>query len=289
MKLENARYQNRVRRSDQTSVILTDSRGREFTGRAQGANGRLTDISFNKKQFSGNLTAVRVVGREEATCAEKARDEFVLRALLGEVRLAESCFVGFLWFPETQQLMATGTSDTEGCAPPNLNASQRHALSRMTSTTPLVIIQGPPGTGKTKTIAAAAAVWEAQMRPVWIVAQSNVAVKNIAEKLFKEGINFKVLVSKEFYFEWHEHIYSVVADNLIRTDEFAKDHRGMGFMLGGARVILCTLSALSNPVLDQVGMFLHVPVERLIVDEASQINIFEFMVRCSSPLVNVPL
>jgi regulator of nonsense transcripts 1 len=38
---------------------------------------------------------------------------------------------------------------------------------------------------------------------VWIVAQSNVAVKNVAEKLQKVGIHqFKLIVSQEFYFEW---------------------------------------------------------------------------------------
>jgi hypothetical protein len=38
---------------------------------------------------------------------------------------------------------------------------------------------------------------------VWIVAQSNVAVKNVAEKLLKVGIHeFKLIVSKEFHFEW---------------------------------------------------------------------------------------
>ena len=38
---------------------------------------------------------------------------------------------------------------------------------------------------------------------VWIVAQSNVAVKNVAEKLVKVGIHqFKLIVSREFHFDW---------------------------------------------------------------------------------------
>lgn len=38
---------------------------------------------------------------------------------------------------------------------------------------------------------------------IWIVAQSNVAVKNVAEKLIKVGIeSFKLIVSGEFHFEW---------------------------------------------------------------------------------------
>jgi regulator of nonsense transcripts 1 len=49
-------------------------------------------------------------------------------------------------------------------------------------------------------------------------------------------------------------------------------------MLNGARIVLSTLATLSNPGLDHVGIFSLVPVERLVVDEASQINAFEFMV-----------
>ena len=37
---------------------------------------------------------------------------------------------------------------------------------------------------------------------------------------------------------------------------------------------------LSNPALYQNGTFDIVPPERLIIDEASQINILEFMVCC---------
>ena len=39
--------------------------------------------------------------------------------------------------------------------------------------------------------------------PIWLMAKSNVAVKNIAEKLVKlEFFKFKLLVSKDFYKEW---------------------------------------------------------------------------------------
>jgi regulator of nonsense transcripts 1 len=38
---------------------------------------------------------------------------------------------------------------------------------------------------------------------VWVVAQSNVAVKNVAEKLAESGfLSFKLLVSKDFHFDW---------------------------------------------------------------------------------------
>jgi hypothetical protein len=44
--------------------------------------------------------------------------------------------------------------------------------------------------------------WQSRLNTVWIAAQSNVAVKNIAEKLVKVGVPFRLLVSKEFHFEW---------------------------------------------------------------------------------------
>jgi len=38
---------------------------------------------------------------------------------------------------------------------------------------------------------------------VWVIAQSNVAVKNIAEKLVESDFtDFKLLVSTDFHFEW---------------------------------------------------------------------------------------
>jgi hypothetical protein len=44
---------------------------------------------------------------------------------------------------------------------------------------------------------------KAGQRGIWLMAQSNVAVKNIAEKLAKlDFFDFKLLVSKNFHFEW---------------------------------------------------------------------------------------
>ncbi|KAJ6468776.1 hypothetical protein C8R45DRAFT_434589 [Mycena sanguinolenta] len=256
MKLENARYQNRVRRSHQTSVIMTNAAGQEFIGRADGAKGRMTDIKFNGTALTGELAAVRVVGKEELTNAEKARDEFILLALRTELQVTDARFLRLLWFSESEQREdaphVTSTLQTLTTRVPGLNASQRRTLEKMISTMPVVIVQGPPGTGKTKTISAAAAVWEDDRSPAWIVAQSNVAVKNIAEKLAQLQVTFKIVVSKEFYVEWHEHIYGSIDQFLIRTDELMADERGIAYMLADARIILSTLSTLSNPGLDHL-------------------------------------
>ena len=65
--------------------------------------------------------------------------------------------------------------------------------------------QGPPGTGKTTVIAAAvhSKIAEHSSNTVWIVAHSNVAVKNVAEKLVDSGFfNFRLLVSRDFHYDW---------------------------------------------------------------------------------------
>lgn len=46
-------------------------------------------------------------------------------------------------------------------------------------------------------------IQETEKETIWVVAQSNVAVKNIAEKLYSCGFKeFRLLVSGEFIFDW---------------------------------------------------------------------------------------
>ncbi|KZT73690.1 hypothetical protein DAEQUDRAFT_637085, partial [Daedalea quercina L-15889] len=109
---------------------------------------------------------------------------------------------------------------------------------------------GPPGTGKTTVIAASVlelmSIPKEEGRGIWLVAQSNVAVKNIAEKLADvDFLDFKILVSYDFHFDWHEHLYEKIESNVIRSDDFADNDVGTGRLLLGSKVILCTLSMLS--------------------------------------------
>ncbi|KIJ13465.1 hypothetical protein PAXINDRAFT_27455, partial [Paxillus involutus ATCC 200175] len=113
-------------------------------------------------------------------------------------------------------------------------------------------------------------------RTIWIAAQSNVAVKNIAEKLIKEGFDkFKLLVSKDFHLDWHEHLYEELQARLIRSDRFKMSVVEAGRLLLDSKVILCTLSMFSNP---NIEVFLRiVPVEMVIFDEASQIESGDYL------------
>lgn len=86
-----------------------------------------------------------------------------------------------------------------------LNVSQKAALDAMLSPNPITIIQGPPGTGKTSVIAAfVQTALDLGYSGIWLVAQSNVAAKNIGEKLIKTGfMDWRLLVSTEFKVDWY--------------------------------------------------------------------------------------
>jgi hypothetical protein len=73
-------------------------------------------------------------------------------------------------------------------------------------------------------------------------------------------------------------LYEDIGRKVIRSDELPGDKREVSMLFRGATVVLCTLSTLSNPQLLQCGLFDLLPVKSLVIDEASQIDVFEFMV-----------
>ena len=77
----------------------------------------------------------------------------------------------------------------------------------------------------------------------------------------------------------HEQHYVDMSDHLVQSDKLFGKAGNVEEFVGKSKVILCTVSMLSHPAMDTVGVFRRVPVERLVVDEASQIDMFEFMVR----------
>ncbi|KAJ3927266.1 MAG: P-loop containing nucleoside triphosphate hydrolase protein [Lentinula lateritia] len=289
MKLQNSRYKTRVRVSKQSYVEVVSRTGKVYQGEAVRAKGKTTEIAFRQAiSEASNISSVRIVGLEEPTPAEKARETLLLRVLKDEDKLLDADFVRYLWFRtrEDEQILLYLSPDFASSTHSNalkpyvrhLNDSQARVVTAMTSNDPIVIVHGPPGTGKTTTISSAAEVWSKMYSlPVWIIGHSNVSVKNIAEKLLKRDVDFKLIVSKEFYVEWHEHIYEKIAARLIRTDELPDNVLGMSRLIGSSTVILSTLGLLSNAALETNGLFRVVSVERLVIDEASQINVFEYM------------
>lgn len=82
----------------------------------------------------------------------------------------------------------------------------------------------------------------------------------------------KVFVLISMVFFRHEHLYTKVSNNLIRSDDFNIAQS----QLRGCQVILCTLSMLSNSNM-QRSFIRIIPLNTLIVDEASQIEIGNYI------------
>lgn len=75
-------------------------------------------------------------------------------------------------------------------------------------------------------------------------------------------------------------MYEEVKDVVIRSDILKQDSgiSGTRQIFDGVTLVLSTLSMLSNPILTDYGLLKLIPVRSLVVDEASQIDVFDFMV-----------
>jgi hypothetical protein len=185
----------------------------------------------------GNLAnktlKVTTSGKGDPTSAEERKNAYILAVLQGQHDLLdENPWIKNIWLASDKLLWPDDffpgipSSDplpAESFSHP-LNDSQLDAVNHMLSRAEdncitviqgsgvlamcdlgsLCLLTGPPGTGKTSVIAAyvEAAVRLGQ-KGIWLIAQSNVAVKNIAEKLCSSlSLPFILLVSTDFYREW---------------------------------------------------------------------------------------
>ena len=74
-------------------------------------------------------------------------------------------------------------------------------------------------------------------------------------------------------------MYDEVGDSVISSDVLRRRKAtGVRDIFDGTTLVLSTLSMLSDPILNICGLLSLVPVTTLVVDEASQIDVFEFMV-----------
>ncbi len=74
----------------------------------------------------------------------------------------------------------------------------------------------------------------------------------------------------------HEHLYQKIKDNIITSDLFSMPGL-VQKTLQGTHIILCTLSMISNPKLQRAGITQMVPVVNVIIDEASQIEVGQYI------------
>ena len=170
---------------------------------------------------SGNRVAfITLIGRDDPTAAEVKRAQVVLMILQGKIGAEGSDGLNpwihqiylepgedFAWPAVWAEKATSPIKFKKDKIPRPLNSSQVKVIRRMLSDADehrVTIVQGPPGTGKTTVIASyVLTAVSAGQTGIWLIAHSNIAVKNIAEKLADFGLtNWKLLVAKEFYEFW---------------------------------------------------------------------------------------
>ncbi|KAJ7170748.1 P-loop containing nucleoside triphosphate hydrolase protein [Mycena crocata] len=277
LSVTSTRFKNRVQQCGaQTVVIQGTVQGRRVlvAGRVTAVDGRAAKISVQHAMPSGSIK-VKTVGREPPTNAESQRTDIILSALQRTSTIVDKPFFKAIWLPQDTPIWPRPPGSHRAVPitfSRPLNDSQQMAVTAILSPEQINVIHGPPGTGKTTVIAAAVTSMHAaaQGRTMWLVAQSNVAVKNIAEKLASvDFFDFKLLAAR------HEHLYEKINDNLIRSDQLVHDAVATSRQLLGSKVILCTLSMLSNDKI--AGVARLVPVQTVVVDEASQVEVGNFL------------
>ncbi|EJD42231.1 P-loop containing nucleoside triphosphate hydrolase protein [Auricularia subglabra TFB-10046 SS5] len=307
------RYKTRVRVRGPRRIELADGHGNTVVGTVR-VDGRKVMVSV-PDSLPTRLKTVTSLGKEY-TLAEEQKEELLVRLLQGSITsppLSRNPAFCAVWgindeLPGPAVHTAVLHSPTDGSGLPQyamefsnfvpavisgaaarlagipLNPSQHRAVRAILRTVApgqvdVDTIIGPPGTGKTMVIAASVVGLRSMERPVWLVAHSNVAVKNVAQKLADIGfLDFKLVVSWEFHYDWHEHLYAHIEQNVILTSQLVvkkgKKPPPIESLLGGSQVILCTLGTLTG-LASRFKTF--VPVDTLIVDEASQIELGEYL------------
>ncbi|KAJ7475941.1 P-loop containing nucleoside triphosphate hydrolase protein, partial [Mycena latifolia] len=288
LQVTSTRFKTRVLASRNQSTV--GGKVSKFSGKTEFVDGRAARIALTSDTFEGDTIRVTTIGREAPTRAESHRAGIVLNALQRTCTILDNPFFQALWLPGERPGWSTipnATHDISLYFPhATLNDSQQAAVRTILSNdnaNRVTLVQGPPGTGKTTVIAAAVISILSSVdleRTVWVVAQSNVAVKNIAEKLADVDCDFTLLVSKDFHHDWHEHLYGKIMDNVVRSDDLTDDIIAIEERISGTRVVLCTLSMLSNPRISPITRI--IPIQTVMVDEASQVEIGNFVPMLSS-------
>ncbi len=128
---------------------METSHRQSIFGRAVHAEGKQTGVAVMGGNFRGNIERIRIIGREELTSSEIARDEFVLLLFQGIIpSLVDSLYIRMLWFA-TENASPRGHPSCPSAIPPlgpkfsQLNPSQKQVVAAMLAKDePLVIVHG---------------------------------------------------------------------------------------------------------------------------------------------------
>ena len=191
------------------------------SGRVDEVKGRIASISTNQPIPNKAVNAITTIGKEASTNAECQKANIILNALQGRISLFQNPIVCHVWFPGNEKTNSQATGLRGHChwRPPStvtipLNISQGRAIDSMlrpctnNDAVQVTVVQGPPGSGKTSVVAGFVQAIQDLSKAeygegVYLIAQSNIAVKNMAEKLANSGfMQWKLIVSRDFHFDW---------------------------------------------------------------------------------------
>jgi len=215
-----SQYKDRFRPGSQQKILI-NVHGKRYPYRASvekimgGGKAVKLHISCEMDNKPLDVVSLVMLGPEDPSLADSIKVETILNILKGSSEVINGAIPKCLWFNDEVP---------EEVVPPHpefldefgdgMNERQREALKLMLSesrTIQLPIIIGPPGTGKTTVISAFTRALAASNCPVWVVAQSNVGVKNIASRLMKDDfMDWRLLISKDFYNGWYVSILNYV-------------------------------------------------------------------------------
>lgn len=125
-------------------MVLVDDDDEEHHGSACHAEGRSTTVRTFHNIGSKSIKSVRVIGKEELTLAERARDDFVLSLLQGVSDPHESEFIDMVWFPKQYMLPSKRDKIVDAPRIGTMNDSQSNVVHAMTNAEsyPIVIVHG---------------------------------------------------------------------------------------------------------------------------------------------------
>ena len=128
--------------------MFTDHNDEEYYGSAIHAYGRSTTVTMQRHINSGanSIKSIKVIGKEEATLADRARDEFILKVLQAQVILPKVDLIRMIWLPRDSEkpdppkLVEAGSQNPFG----KLNESQSNVVNAMTDTSkyPIIVVHG---------------------------------------------------------------------------------------------------------------------------------------------------
>lgn len=233
---------SQVKLSNQTVTARTvQVTGKTAIFQLGGSRSNIVGKGAPSARSNATISSIVTIGKDSPTSLEEQVRTLIQQILGGNQAIfTENPAIKYLWNLKihTQNLpvVRSNIDPVPACVTVRLNASQKRALqlfctsdagstvlaqpsssSRTTSKStslslesPRVqLVHGPPGSGKTTLIAAIVQWLHGDRKGIginealYIVTQSNVAVKRVAEKLCDIGfLDFKLIISQDFYLEW---------------------------------------------------------------------------------------